>query len=110
MPNKRTNFEIDRALDRIISPSVFDRIVKEIHPDEIPVDYIQQIVVKYHDGTSIELSGDEISFPVPVNKQANWDDMDESFKSMREVKVFVNTLKLETDINVLVEQYLGDKC
>lgn len=110
MSNKRTNFELDRALDRIVSPSVFDRIVKEIDPDEIPVDYIQQILVRYQDGSSIELSGDEISHPVPVNKHANWDEMDESFKRMKEVKVFVNTHKLETDINKLVENYLGGKC
>lgn len=110
MSNKRTSFEIDRALERIISPSVFDRIIKEVNPDEIPVDYIQQILVTYQDGTTVELSGEEISYPVPVNKNANWENMDESFRKMKEVKIFVNTLKLETDINMLVEKYIGGKC
>lgn len=110
MSNKRTNFELERVLDRIVTPSIFDRIVKEVDPDEIPVEYIQHILVTYHDGSFIELSGNEISHPVPVNKNAKWEDMSELFNKMKEVKVFVDTVKLEHDINKLVEVYLGGKC
>lgn len=110
MSNKRTNFELDRALKRIVSPSIFDRIVREIDANEIPVEYIEQIVVHYFDGSVIELGVDELAHPIPLNRSAKWDQMDESFKKMKDVKVYVNTEKLEHDINLVVEDYLGGKC
>ena len=110
MSNKRTNFELDRALRRIVTPSIFDRIVREVDANEIPIEYIEQIVVHYMDGTVIELGSEEITNPVPLNRAADWNNMSESFKKMKDVKVYVNTEKLESDINVKVEEYLGGKC
>lgn len=111
MPDKKIKeFDLHKALEKIITPSIFDQFVKEIDADEIPTDYIEKIVVYYYNGTIVELSGDEIEHPVPVNKQGNADDMDESFKKMREVKVIVNTEKLEKDVNNLLEDLIGDRC
>jgi hypothetical protein len=36
--------------------------------------------------------------------------MEESFKKMRDVKVFINTEVLEKDVNELVEKFLGTFC
>lgn len=105
-----TNFSLDKAMNRIAKPSVFDRIVKEIDASEIPAQYIEHILVQYYDGTVVELSGDEISHPIPMNKNASWDKMEESFKKMRDVKVFINTDALEQDVNELVETFLGPYC
>lgn len=111
MPQKKIhNIEIDKALERIIAPSIFDQLVKEIDANEIPTEYIERIVVYYNNGTVVELSGEEISCPVPVNRGGSAEDMDEPFKKMREVKVFVNTEKLEKDVNVLVDDVFGDRC
>lgn len=105
-----TSFNLDKAISRIAKPSVFDRIVKEIDATEIPVKYIDHVLVQYYDGNIVELSGTEISHPIPVNKDANWEEMEGSYKKMRDVKVFINTDKLEKDVNELVEQYLGKYC
>lgn len=105
-----TSFNIDKAISRIAKPSVFDRIVKEIDAKEIPAKYIEQILVQYYDGNVIELSGSELTHPIPVNKNATWEMMEESFKKMRDVKIFINTDKLEKDINEKVEQLLGNYC
>lgn len=110
MAKKMTNFSLDKAMNRIAKPSVFDRIVKEIDASEIPAQYIEHILVQYYDGTVVELSGDEISHPIPMNKNASWDKMEESFKKMRDVKVFINTDALEQDVNELVETFLGPYC
>lgn len=110
MAKKPTSFSIDNALGRIAKPSVFDRIVKEIDPTEIPAKYIEKIVVQYNDGTIIELSGDEIAFPMPMTKSAQQASVEELFKTMRDVKVYVSTEQLEIDINELVEKYLGAYC
>jgi hypothetical protein len=105
-----TSFNLDKAISRIAKPSVFDRIVKEIDASEIPAKYIEQILVQYYDGNVIELKGNEITHPIPLNKNASWDKMEDSFKKMRDVKVFINTEKLELDVNELVERILGNYC
>lgn len=107
---KGANFEIEKALSRIARPSVFDRIVKEVEATEIPAKYIEQILIQYYDGNIVELSGEDITRPIPVNKNASWAEMEESFKKMRDVRVFLNTDALERDINILVESYLGKRC
>jgi UDP-N-acetylglucosamine transferase subunit ALG13 len=107
---KPTNFELDKALGRIMKPSVFDRIVKEVEAKEIPAKYVEQILVQYYDGNIVELKGGDITHPIPVNKSATWEQMEDSFKKMRDVKVFLNTEKLEKDINIMVEEYLGKFC
>ena len=110
MTKKITNISLDNAINRIAKPSVFDRIVKEINASEVPVRYVQQVLVQYYDGSVVELKGEELTHPVPINKDASIDQLKESFKKMREVKVFINTDILEKDINELVEKYLGIYC
>lgn len=110
MAKKMTNFSLDKAINRIVRPSVFDRIVKEIDAMEVPARYIEQILVQYYDGTVVELKGEEVKHPIPLNKNASWDKMEESFKKMRDVKVFINTEILEKDVNELVEKILGNYC
>jgi hypothetical protein len=105
-----TGFNINKVLDRIAKPSVFDRIVKEIDAKEIPAKYVEQILVQYYDGNVVELHGDEITYPIPLNKNATWQQMEDSFKKMRDVKVFISTDRLEHDVNILVEEILGKFC
>lgn len=105
-----TSFNIDKAISRIARPSVFDRIVKEIDATEVPAKYIEQILVQYYDGNVVELSGSELTHPIPVNKNASWEAMESAFKRMRDVKVFIATDRLEHDVNEQVEIYLGKYC
>lgn len=107
---KKTNYEFDRAMNRVVNPSPFDKFVREVEAKEIPTKYIEQIIVFYADGTTVELSGDEITHPIPVNRNATWEAMESTFKRMKDVKVFINTDRLETDVNILVEDYLGKHC
>lgn len=104
------NLHVDRAMQRIAKPSVFDEIVKEVETSEIPVEYIERIMVFYANGNIVELSGSEITHPVPVNRRGSAEDMEEPFKQMREVKVYIDTEKLERNINQLVELLLGRHC
>lgn len=105
-----TSFNLDKAISRIAKPSVFDRIVKEVEAKEIPAKYIEQVLVQYYDGSVVELSGNELTHPIPLNKNLSWEDMEESFKKMRDVKVFINTDRLEKDVNELVEKLLSNYC
>lgn len=111
MPRKTTtSFNLDKAISRIAKPSVFDRLVKEIDAHEIPAKYIEQVVIQYYDGNIVEISGEDLTQPVPMNRNISWDRIEESFKKMRDVKVFINTDTLEKDVNDLVETILGKYC
>lgn len=105
-----TSFNLDRAISRIAKPSVFDRIVKEIEAKEIPAKYIEQILVQYYDGNVVEIKGEDLTMPIPMNRNIQWDKLEESFKKMRDVKVFINTDALEKDVNEMVEKVLGAYC
>lgn len=110
MAKKITRFKLDNTIGRISKPSVFDRIVKEIDANEIPAKYIEQILVQYYDGNIVELSRDEIIYPIQVNKDSNWEMTEDTFNKMRDVKVFISTDRLEEDVNGMVEEYLGRFC
>jgi len=110
MATKKSGFSLDKAISRIAKPSVFDRIVKEIDAKEIPAKYVEQILVQYYDGNVVELKGDEITHPIPLNKNASMEAMQDSYKKMRDVKVFIDTEKLEQDVNEVVEKLLGSYC
>ena len=105
-----TSFNLDIAISRITRPSVFDRIVKEVEAKEIPAKYIEQILVQYYDGNVIELSGDEITHPIPLNRNPSWEQMEDAYKKLRDVKIFINTEVLEKDVNEMVEKILGLYC
>jgi uncharacterized protein (DUF2344 family) len=105
-----TSFNLDKAISRVAKPSVFDRIVKEIDAREIPPEYVEQVLVQYYDGNIVELSGEDLTHPIPLDQQSTWELMEESFKKMKDVKIFINTDRLEKDINEMVEQLLGRYC
>jgi hypothetical protein len=103
-------FNLDKAISRISRPSIFDRIVKEVEAKQIPARFIESIVVQYYDGNIVELSGKDLTHPIPVNKDIRWDIMEESFKKIRDIKIFISTDNLEIDVNLMVEEYLGKYC
>lgn len=105
-----TSFNVEQALGRIVRPSVFDQILKEVDAHEIPAKYIQQIQVHYHDGSIVELSGDDLEHPLPVNRNGSHEEVAEFFKKMKDIKILIDTNVLEDDINTEVEKYLGRFC
>lgn len=110
MSKKITGFNVERSPNSVTRSSVFERLVKEVEPTAIPGRYIQTILVKYKDGSSIELKGDEISHPLPVSKDTAKALLDESLKQVSEVKLFLHLDQLEADVNKMVEDVLGRHC
>jgi len=110
MAKKVTSFSLDKVIGRISKPSVFDRIVKEVDAKEIPAIFIENILVQYYDGNVVELKGSELTHPMPLNRNTSSELMEQSFKSMKDIKIFISTDRLETEVNALVEDYLGKWC
>jgi hypothetical protein len=106
VPKKR-NFQLDKTFDDLTAPSLFDRLIQEVEVSEVPVEYIERIVVYYESGDVVELSNHDINKPIPINKEASWDEMSDSFKNVSNVKVYVNTKKLEHDVNNILDEILS---
>lgn len=105
-----TSFNIEQSSGKPVRPSVFDQILKEVDAQEIPARYVQQILVQYHDGSTVELSGKDLEHPLPVNRNGSRDEIVEHFKKMKDIKILIDTNILEQDINAEVEKYLGKFC
>lgn len=94
----------------MMQPSSFAKIIKEIDADEVPPEYIERISVSFHDGSKIDLTGESVTNPIPIADKGNWRELEEAYKKLSEVKVYIDAFKLEQDVNVKVEEYLGKFC
>ena len=106
MSNK---FVLSHSLDSLTNESFFDKLIKEINPGEIPAKYIHWMTVVYINGETVNLTGKEISHPIPLNKNASLKELETSFKKVKNIKVFINTRKLEYDVNRKIKHLLDNK-
>ena len=81
---KKTSFSLDNALSRIVKPSIFDRIVKEIDAKEVPVRYVQQILVQYYDGNVVELKGEDSGTWGTITN-TNWNLIEQSVAGVQTI-------------------------
>ena len=107
---KRTTFNVDKTVNTIAKYAVFDRIVNEIDPEEIPAKYIDQIRVLYQDGSVVLLSGKELEAPLPTARHSDPQVIEKFYRQMKEVRLFLNNVILEQDISAMVETHLGKHC
>lgn len=107
---KRTTFNVDDTTAAIAKYAVFDRIVNEIDPEEIPAKYIDKIRVQYQDGSVVVLSGKDLESPLPTARHSDPEMVQKFYRQMKEVKLFLNNAILEQDITAMVETYLGKHC
>lgn len=114
MPRKFNGIELNKAINNgeVTQPSVFDKLVSEVVATEIPAKYIEYITVIYKNGQIVQLAGNEITQPMPVNKDATWKLMEDSFAKIKDVRIYVDTKILGKDVNehvdALLDKYLPD--
>lgn len=102
------NNRLQRALNRMAKPNVFDEIIKQVTPTEIPVRFIEYVTVKYNDGSIVELRGTDISQPVPVNHLMSQDEKLKTRAKMADVRVFLNTVVLGEEIDRSIDNLFKD--
>lgn len=81
-------------------------ILEEITAKEVPSKYIDFMMVYYKNGVKVILSQDDLAHPIPLVKNASSKDMAAAFKHVKEVVIAVNTIKLEKDVNHMVDSVL----
>ena len=104
MPTPNNNF--DQLMNRIAKPSLFDTFLNESQIAEVPAKYIERIIIYYSGGKSMEFTGRDIDQPIPIRKKIRQAQFGKLFDRMEEFKIFVDTVKLEKDVNIEVNKYL----
>jgi hypothetical protein len=105
-----TNFSLEKAFAPISKSSVFDQLMTEIHVKEIPLRYIESILVQYHDGNRMEIEPSELKRSVSLDESLSSNFPEYSTKDVKDIRVFISTEKLETDVNIMVDIILGKYC
>ena len=110
MSKKISGFNVERAADNTARSTVFDRIIKEIEPVEIPAKYVQRLQVHYKDGTTLEIQGDSINQPLPISKDTARALVDDGVRQVQDIRVFLKIDAIETDVNNMVSELLNRYC
>lgn len=110
MSKKLSNsYRIDKVPSKSSRSIVFDALIKDIDMTQIPIKYVEEVIVYYQDGTSAGYNGSDLTDAIPMNKTLSF-SKNNIFKKMKDVKVYLNTALIEKEINEQVERYLGRFC
>lgn len=110
MSKKLPDMNLKKTTKKSTRLSIFDRIVREIDAVEIPTRYIEQIIVQYYDGGVTEIYPDDISLPESINKDNTKAALETSGNEIKDLRIFINTERLEKDVNEELEKILGKYC
>lgn len=88
-----------KDLNKLFMTNPFDQYIKEVDKTHIPQEYVQSVTVKYNDGTRVELKGEDVYTDINLYYGNIGDFNGEPLKKIADVKVFVDTIKLESIIN-----------
>lgn len=86
--------------------SEFDRIMEEIHPMSIPAHFVKQVVVKMKNGQTIELKGEELLQPLPMQENVGWDKLVKRFAHIDDVEVQIDVPGIKQNVVMNVRNIL----
>lgn len=96
--------KIEKSPKRLIKPTVFDRIIREINTNTVPARYVETMLIQFTNDNKIELRYNEIPLTISADQTCPW------YNEIEEIKILLNTDYLEEDIGKLIDQYLGKYC
>lgn len=76
----------------------FDQFIREVEKTHIPAEYIQQVIVYYTDGTTLELTGEQVLDDVVIYRNG-LGAVKAYDNKISDVRIFINTQKLGKVIN-----------
>lgn len=100
MPNKSNRIHIGNAL----STKGLSRMIKDLDPQKVPARYIEKIILTMPDEQVIELSGEDLTDPIPVEGSIQWNSIKDKFKGVKNIKIIIDVLALEHDIDLLKKE------
>ena len=88
----------------------FDRIIEEITPISIPTSFIRGISVIMKNGSTVELSGDDLLSTLPLSGDFSWSDIAANFEAIEDVEILIDVPGLRQSVvdsvkNILKEHF-----
>ena len=78
----------------------FESLLKEVFPEEIPTEMIDQIVLELQDGTQAKLDHSDLKDPLPTAPDKTWATMIQSFSNVKKITIVV-------DVNSVDQRLIG---
>ena len=84
----------------------FESLLKEVFPEEIPTEMIDQIVLELQDGTQAKLDHSDLKDPLPTAPDKTWATMIQSFSNVKKITIVVDVNSVEKQTNKKVKKVL----
>jgi hypothetical protein len=84
----------------------FESLLKEVFPEEIPTEMIDQIVLELQDGTQAKLDHSDLKDPLPTAPDKTWATMLQTFSNVRQITIVVDVNHVEKLTNKKVKNVL----
>lgn len=84
----------------------FESLLKEVFPESIPVEMIDQVVLEFVDGTQAKLDHSDLKDPLPTAPDKTWATMIQSFSNVRQITIVVDVNNVEKQTNKKVKSLL----
>lgn len=84
----------------------FESLLKEVFPEEIPTEMIDQIVLELQDGTQAKLDHSDLKDPLPTAPDKTWATMIQSFSNVKKITIVVDVNSVEKQTNKKVKNVL----
>jgi len=84
----------------------FEALLKEVFPEEIPTEMIDQIVLELQDGTQAKLDHSDLKDPLPTAPDKTWATMIQSFSNVKKITIVVDVNSVEKQTNKKVKNVL----
>ena len=84
----------------------FESLLKEVFPESIPLDMIDQIVLEFVDGTQAKLDHSDLKDPLPTAPDKTWATMLQTFSNVRQITIVVDVNHVEKLTNKKVKNVL----
>jgi|TARA_Y100000310_G_C20677683_1_gene814042 hypothetical protein len=68
----------------------FGRYLAEVVAKEIPVQFVSSVTVIFKSGKRARLTKEDLSHPLPLEKNLTWDKVEEGFENVQNVEIHID--------------------
>ena len=85
----------------------FEKLLRQVFPQQIPIDLIEQVVLEFTDGSKAQLDTRELEHPLPTAPNKTWQQLIQAFQKVKQITIVVDVNKVEESVGDKVGSMLG---
>ena len=103
MSDTPKNERFNKSIENIIKPNIYDTIIQDVNPTNIPVEFIDYVSVKYNDGSVVKLSAADIDDALMIRRVMGPGNKTSARQDVADVRVFVDTTALRNTVEEMID-------